>query len=212
MQAAPLQHFAGKYYKMDKSRRIPVSLSAYFLLVLMLLLLPLKWVIAFLLAVFVHEIGHWLFIYLLTGTRPPFSLGGGGAILYTGTLDLWQEAVISAAGPIGSLCLLLLLRTFPEAAVCGFVHGIYNLLPIYPLDGGRILRCACKLILREKIASIICSSVEGIAWAGVVVAGLYCCFVLKIGVAAILAVLLMIVRLKKNTLQRRRQKGTIVLP
>ena len=45
------------------------------------------------------------------------------------------------AGPIGSLLLLLYIRWIPRIAFCALVQTIYNLLPIYPLDGGRAIRC-----------------------------------------------------------------------
>ena len=53
-----------------------------------------------------------------------------------------QEALSALAGPAGSFLMLLLCRVFPEAALWGTVQGLFNLLPVYPLDGGRVLRCA----------------------------------------------------------------------
>lgn len=53
----------------------------------------------------------------------------------------WKEALCALAGPVGSFSVVLLAEYFPEAALFGLVQGLYNLLPVYPLDGGRILRC-----------------------------------------------------------------------
>ena len=52
-----------------------------------------------------------------------------------------REAICALAGPLGSFSLLLISEYFPEAAVCGLIQGAYNLIPVYPLDGGRLMRC-----------------------------------------------------------------------
>ena len=99
------------------------------------------------LAAFIHECAHYLSIRLLGGQVYGVTLGGNGALMETAPLTPCREAICVLAGPLGSLSLLLMARHFPEAAVCGLVQGAYNLIPIYPLDGGRILRC----LLPEKI-------------------------------------------------------------
>lgn len=112
-----------------------------------LLLLPLRWAMGAFLAAFIHECAHVIAIYLLGGQVYSVKLGGKGAVMETALLTPGREALCALAGPLGSFSLLILSEHFPEAAFCGLVQGAYNLIPIYPLDGGRILRC----LLPEKI-------------------------------------------------------------
>jgi Zn-dependent protease len=67
-------------------------------------------------------------------------------------LTPWQELLCASAGPAGSILLLVFLHDFPELSVCGIAHGIYNLLPVYPLDGGRCAYSICRLIFRKDSA------------------------------------------------------------
>lgn len=117
---------------------------------LLILTLPLNWLAASLAAAAVHELCHILSILALGGRIYSFRIYIGGACIDARTPTFGREIFGILAGPLGSLSLLILLRIWPEIALCGMVQGIFNLLPVYPLDGGRILRCVWKRNITEK--------------------------------------------------------------
>ncbi len=124
-----------------------------------LLILPLRWILAALTAGLFHELCHGLAVALCGGEISQLRLGRSGAVLEINELPPKKEWLCAMAGPLGSGLLILLFPYFPRVAFCAMVHCAYNLLPIYPLDGGRALRCALsKCTDRTKIR--ICSILE----------------------------------------------------
>ena len=121
--------------------RLQVSSGVFFLGVLWLLLLPPAWGMGAILAASVHELGHLLAILACGGEVLDFTIGCDGAKMETTPMAAGREILCALAGPLGSFSLLAIGNHFPEAALCGMVQGLYNLLPIYPLDGGRVIRC-----------------------------------------------------------------------
>lgn len=126
---------------MHNSRiHIEISASALIFLAVMILTLPLKWLIAVLFAAAFHEFCHISTTVLLGGNIESITIGARGAVMKASIISVQRQLLASAAGPIGSLLLLFLAPWMPRTAVCGLIHGIYNLIPLMPLDGGRILK------------------------------------------------------------------------
>jgi Zn-dependent protease len=131
------------------TKRFPVEFSlstgSCILSALLLLILPFKLVLAAFFAAAIHELFHLL---ALVACRIPIlqiNITTGGAIIQTPPIAPLQELLCTIAGPAGSLLCLLFSRSFPLLALCGLIQGLYNLIPLYPLDGGRILKCAAQI-------------------------------------------------------------------
>ena len=162
-------------------------------LALLLLTLPLDWLTAFFFAAAFHELCHLLVIQLLGGRVCGIKISPGGAVLQTGGLGWGGELLSALAGPMGSLALLSLFRWLPRTALCALVHGVYNLLPIFPLDGGRILRCAAQLVSRKR-ANIICIWTERIAVGGIFALAILASFFLRLGMLPLILASFLIIR------------------
>lgn len=127
-------------------KRIRIDPSFFFFTAVLLLLLPLPWLLAVFLATMAHECAHCFAVTLLGGTILEAEVSLRGAKLHAAPMAPGRELVCILAGPAASFALLGLYRLFPRIAVCGLIQGVFNLLPIYPLDGGRAIRCAVTLL------------------------------------------------------------------
>jgi Zn-dependent protease len=108
-----------------------------------------QFAIGFVLLLFVHEMGHYISaIFNYVNVSPPLFIPFVGALIRMKTQpqDAAAEARIAIAGPVlGSLGALLCLLIYDltgqdiylSLAYTGFLLNLLNLIPLYPLDGGR---------------------------------------------------------------------------
>ena len=115
----------------------------WLVLALMVLLFPLPVAAGMVLAAAVHELGHLAAIRLAGGRAVRLELHAGGARIVAEPMTPGREAVCALAGPMAGALTIFAWRAFPELAAAGLVQTVFNLLPIYPLDGGRTLRNIC---------------------------------------------------------------------
>ena len=160
------------------------------------LILPVSWVIAGVAAAVIHECFHILAVYLCGSRICSLRVGIHGAVIETSIMSVRQQFFCILAGPAGSLLLVLTGEYFPRFALCGFVQGFYNLLPLYPLDGGRLLRCVMEALFLPETADTFCR------WTEILVIGLLLCialwaaFVLSLGMAPVILFLLTVSKVR----------------
>ena len=128
-----------------RSPNICISSAAYLLAAAAILLLPIPLFLGAVSAAAVHEFAHCLALAHFQIPIQEIRIGPLSAQICVASMEPWQELACAAAGPLGSLSLLLFARQLPLLALFGFVQGIFNLLPLYPMDGGRILRASMNL-------------------------------------------------------------------
>ena len=120
---------------------------------------------AILLAVLLHESGHWFAAKLcrvqLTGIR--FDICGMRMQL-AGVVSYGVECIIALGGPaVNLLCFLLIPVSklpFPAPLATDVLYfreislylGLFNLLPVGTMDGGRVLRVMLSLLFSPRIA------------------------------------------------------------
>ena len=102
----------------------------------------------FFLAAALHECGHLLALRLLRAPVRELRLGLTGAVIRAELLSPRTELLCALAGPAVNLGLALLFRkAAPAFYFCNALLFLYNMLPVPPLDGGRI----CRLILPGSV-------------------------------------------------------------
>lgn len=159
------------------------------------------WSVLFILSVFgcvvLHELGHALAARRYgIGTRDITLLPiGGVASLESMPEKPSEELVVALAGPTVNLGIVLLLLPFvhlmPEFSemeqlssinggnflltfmTVNIVLAVFNLLPAFPMDGGRVLRALLAMRLERAKATRIAATVGQVCALGFVILGLY---------------------------------------
>ncbi len=182
----------------NKNPAISISPRLLLLFPAALLIIPFPWVLAVLCSVLIHELCHIAAARLMGKQIFLISVGSSGAEILTDMMNDTEELIVSLAGPASCLIALFLARHFPRFAVCSVIHTVYNLLPLYPLDGGRAFRCITRLLLPQNTAKQLSRIVESICIFILVLAFLGVAVFLRIGFLPILAGVILAVRYYKR--------------
>lgn len=139
------------------------------------------WILVILVSFFIHELAH-VIVGRCFGVRGGIVIGafGGAPTGNYAVLRRWQRILVYAAGPAASFGLwalagayrthgnpnaiagnagIIIWRIILQVQDLNYFWACINLLPIYPLDGGMIVRDLCESVSRRYglILSLIIS-------------------------------------------------------
>lgn len=157
---------------MDKTE-IRFSPGFIILLILAFLLIPLKITLSWFCAVIVHELGHLLCIRLLKKDIYEISLGLYGARIKSEPMTQKQEIIAALAGPLAGLLLVIFMKYIPTISLFAFVQTACNIMPVYPMDGGRILLGALRLLFSQKHCRILYKGILSLIFTATLAIGVY---------------------------------------
>ena len=133
-----------------------------------LLLLHHEWsLLAIFSAIFVHEMTHLSILWILGGNVSALTITPMGlSIERSGLISHMGEFLLSLCAPLVNLILSVIywhlhFESCIVEANLGF--GLINLLPIYPLDGGKALRSLFQALFNSKRASQLSTTISTVS-------------------------------------------------
>lgn len=141
---------------------------------------PFPLVLAWGLACLVHEGGHGMMLRALGGRVEGLTLTGLGAVLRPRRARLFsygEECLLALAGPGASVLLAVLVGSWPGfGGLMGKISlalGLFNLLPAWPLDGGRVVRAALSQLAGPTAGRAVCRVLTGLLAGMLLLTGLW---------------------------------------
>lgn len=141
------------------------------------------WIPILFLSVLLHELAHAAMIGIFGFGSSEIALRGMGGVTFNRRRARpWQDMLISLAGPLSSFGLMFLcqwiyfnvpqarqdamLAVFlPYMAWANKFWGLFNLIPVAPLDGGHAVREFFNIFFRDRVSFIL------YVWVAMIVGG-----------------------------------------
>lgn len=167
-----------------------------------LLWVPVRWMIAWAIAAATHELCHILALKLSGSRIHMIKLDFGGAKIDVQLAPSIKTVFCALAGPVGGLLLLFAYRIAPRTALCALFQSLFNLLPLYPMDGGRALAGLICAVAGEGRALQILPTVEKIVRFLLLLLAVYISIAWHLGLLPVMVCMLLLLRSKNIPCKR----------
>lgn len=161
----------------------------------------------FAISVALHEAGHIVALWLLKEKIHTLRFCAYGAQIKTQTMPYQKELIVCLSGPSMNFLLMLITKqAAPKFALVNLCLFAYNLLPIYPLDGGRSLRAFLMLSLPVRAAEMIELLISSICATFIIIAACYLTCVWHAGIWPVVLAMSIMLRIADINFLKNRKK------
>lgn len=149
---------------MRKNSRVEVS-PGFFLIIAVLLYRDRSGILELgLLACLLHELGHCVLLLIRGNCVRVFRLTAFGASIESKyPMSYMEEFATAAAGPFVNLIMAVLFARIPGGSAfagANLALCVFNLMPVWRLDGARMLYSALCSFGSEEISDVVCGCLD----------------------------------------------------
>lgn len=150
--------------------KIKVDLKIFLIIILFFVTKQIEIYSIFMIFICIHELAHMLAGILcgLKLQRIEIMPVGISIQFMTGSKKNAAKIIIPLAGPLCNFIISVIVLLFKESVIRNYIIysniiiGLFNLIPIYPLDGGRILKAVLHIINEKYNISEIVNKVSNV--------------------------------------------------